>query len=277
MYVFPDHCNIHRLSGVVHFIFFVWKEDSDILLCHAYSMKWKHFPHCWPFVRGIHWSPVNSPHRGQWRGALMFSLICAWLSGWVNSREASDLRRHSAHYDVIVLSMVDQCILWSHLCYYVVQYFACGCPAAPQLHDIGRHSAEYKYIYIYMYVYVCIYVCMCICIYVCICMCVYVCMCVYMYIIYAFSLVSYSRIHVSMWVSALTSNPCATLSRHAAYRDFNQCCLTEYPLSSVCSYDSFVLPVSYTFTTINPLSTMWHDIPDIEGNLCKQAGACFNR
>ena len=36
----------------------------------------------WPFVRGIHWSPVNSPHKGQWRGALMFSL--AWINDWVN-------------------------------------------------------------------------------------------------------------------------------------------------------------------------------------------------
>ena len=41
------------------------------------AIRWKHFPRYWPFVWGIHRSPVNSPHRGQWRGALMFSLICA--------------------------------------------------------------------------------------------------------------------------------------------------------------------------------------------------------
>ena len=63
-------------------------------------IKWKHFPHYWPFVRGIHRSPVNSPHKGQWRGALMFSLICIWINGWVNNRQAGDLRRHHAHYDV---------------------------------------------------------------------------------------------------------------------------------------------------------------------------------
>ena len=34
-------------------------------------IKWKHFPRYWPFVRGIHWSPVNSPHKGLWRGALV--------------------------------------------------------------------------------------------------------------------------------------------------------------------------------------------------------------
>ena len=33
----------------------------------------------------------------------MFSLICAWMNGWVNNREAGDLRRHCAHYDVTVM------------------------------------------------------------------------------------------------------------------------------------------------------------------------------
>ena len=46
---------------------------------------------------------VNSPHKGQWRGALMFSLICARINGWVNNGEAGDLRRQRAHYDVIVM------------------------------------------------------------------------------------------------------------------------------------------------------------------------------
>ena len=47
--------------------------------------------------------PVNSPHKGQWRGALMFTLICARVNGWVNDREAGNLRRYRAHYDVIVM------------------------------------------------------------------------------------------------------------------------------------------------------------------------------
>ena len=54
-------------------------------------------------VRGIYRSSVNSPHKGQWRGALMFSLICAWINAWVNNREAGDLRRHRTHYGVIVM------------------------------------------------------------------------------------------------------------------------------------------------------------------------------
>ena len=51
--------------------------------------------------------PVNSPHKGQWRGALMFSLICAWINDWVNNREAGDLRRHRGHYDVYVMLTKD--------------------------------------------------------------------------------------------------------------------------------------------------------------------------
>ena len=74
---------------------------------HDDVIKWKHFPRYWPFVRGIHRSPVNSQHKGQWRGALMFSLICAWINRWVNNGEAGDLRRKHVHYDVIV--MVIQC------------------------------------------------------------------------------------------------------------------------------------------------------------------------
>ena len=66
-------------------------------------IKSKHFPHYWPFVWGIHRPPVNSPHKGQWRGALMFSLICVWINGWENNREAGDFRCYSAHYDVIVM------------------------------------------------------------------------------------------------------------------------------------------------------------------------------
>ena len=70
---------------------------------HDDVMKWNHFPRSWPFVRGIHRPLVNSPHKGQWRGALMFSLIYARINGWVNNREAGDLRRHRAHYDANIM------------------------------------------------------------------------------------------------------------------------------------------------------------------------------
>ena len=70
---------------------------------HDDVIKWKHFPRNWPFVREIHRSPVNFPHKGQWRGALMFPLIYAWINDWVNNHEAGDLRRQHGHYDVIVM------------------------------------------------------------------------------------------------------------------------------------------------------------------------------
>ena len=71
--------------------------------CHDDVIKWKHFPRYWAFVREIHRSPVNSPHKGQWRGALMLSLICARINGWVNNGEAHDLRLNQVHCDVIVM------------------------------------------------------------------------------------------------------------------------------------------------------------------------------
>ena len=71
------------------------------------SSWWRHqmetFPRYWPIVRGIHRSQVNSPHRGQWHRALIFSLICAWTNGSANNRDAGDLRRYCAHYDATVI------------------------------------------------------------------------------------------------------------------------------------------------------------------------------
>ena len=73
---------------------------------HDDIIIWKHFPCYWPFVQWIHQSLVNSPHEDQWRGALMFSLICAWIKGWVNNHEVGDLRCPRTHYDVTVMRMV---------------------------------------------------------------------------------------------------------------------------------------------------------------------------
>ena len=52
---------------------------------------------------GIHRSPVHSPHKGQRHGALVFPLICAWINGWANNREAGDLRCRRVPNDVIVI------------------------------------------------------------------------------------------------------------------------------------------------------------------------------
>ena len=67
------------------------------------------FPRYWPFVRGIHQSPVNSPHKGQWRGALMFSLICGWINGklwrgwWFETRSCPLWRHCNGNYNLITL------------------------------------------------------------------------------------------------------------------------------------------------------------------------------
>ena len=82
---------------------------DDKRVAHDDVIKWKHFPRYWPFVRGIHRSPVNSPHKGQWRGALIYSLICVWKNGWVNNRGAGDLRRYRARCDVTVMIHVCFC------------------------------------------------------------------------------------------------------------------------------------------------------------------------
>ena len=81
--------------------------QRHIHVAHDDVIKWKHFPRYWPFVRGIHRSPVNSAHKGHWRGALMFSLVCACINGWVNSRKAGDLRHHRAYYDVKLIVMIN--------------------------------------------------------------------------------------------------------------------------------------------------------------------------
>ena len=52
---------------------------------------------------GIHRSPAESPHKGRWRGALIFSLICTWTNGGANNRDTGDLRRHCTHYDVTIM------------------------------------------------------------------------------------------------------------------------------------------------------------------------------
>ena len=81
----------------------IWRWHDDVI-------KWRHFPRHWPFVRGIHWSPVNSPHKGQWRGALVFSLIC------LNKRLSKQpwgwwFETPTPHYDVIVMDHAPR--VWS--------------------------------------------------------------------------------------------------------------------------------------------------------------------
>ena len=69
----------------------------------------QHWPNPWwrhqieTFSALLDHCEVDSPHKGQCRGALMFSWICRWTNDWANNRDAGVWRRHRAHYDVIVM------------------------------------------------------------------------------------------------------------------------------------------------------------------------------
>ena len=69
---------------------------------HDVVIKWKHFLCYWPFVRVIHRSPVNSPHKCQWRGALVFFFdlrmnkrLSKQSGGWWFETPSRPLWRHS--------------------------------------------------------------------------------------------------------------------------------------------------------------------------------------
>ena len=83
---------------VVIYWYHVFKWFADMMTWSNWNIFRVTGPLCWEFT-----VPVNSPHKGQWREALVFSLIYAWINDWVNNREDGDLRRHLGHYDVIVM------------------------------------------------------------------------------------------------------------------------------------------------------------------------------
>ena len=78
----PSSLDLFKLS--VTCLSCSWKklQSGFVSMYHDDVIKWKHFPRYWSFVKGIHPSPVNSRHKGQWRGALMLSMICVWINGW---------------------------------------------------------------------------------------------------------------------------------------------------------------------------------------------------
>ena len=129
----PSNCRMIRLfqhpiatQYLVSIHLMAWWIDIDPLVFDGSSRNWNQ---C---CRGISWwrhqmetfsallalcagnssVPVKSPHKGQWRGALLFCLICAWINDWVNNREAGDLRGHCGHYDVNVIFQV--CFITLH-------------------------------------------------------------------------------------------------------------------------------------------------------------------
>ena len=71
-------------------------------------------------VWGIHWWPVNSPHKVQWRFLCLNKRL---------SKQTGDWSRHRVHYDVTVM-----CRVYSYQC-------ACWCPGT---WDICRYKASQK-------------------------------------------------------------------------------------------------------------------------------------
>ena len=84
----------HKID--IRVIHVIKKVDDDVIKC-------KHFSHNWPFVRGIHWSLVNSPPPTKASDAELWCFL--WTNGWANHGDAGDLRCHRAHYDV-------NCSIW---------------------------------------------------------------------------------------------------------------------------------------------------------------------
>ena len=92
-----------NLNGLRSFLDLLSCWNSGFII--SYHDSWmSDYSLCLYLLFHVHGHPVNSPRKGQWRGALMFSLICAWINAWVNNRETGDLRRHWADYDVSVMS-----------------------------------------------------------------------------------------------------------------------------------------------------------------------------
>ena len=145
----PVHGQNSTLTHFPHY----WPSVRRI---HDDVTQWKHFPRYWPCLGGIHRSPVNSPHKGQWRGALMFS--CASVNAWVNNLGAGDLRRHRDHYDVTVMIQNNPQQISAILLCFVLSWLCCRSlwiylwylgPVSlrlmtSQFKDIVTHTQKYK-------------------------------------------------------------------------------------------------------------------------------------
>ena len=84
---------------------------------HDDVIKWKYFQYHWPFVRGIHRAPVNSPHKGQRCGALMFSLICVWKKKQLSKSSRSWWFETPSHSLWLHCNAIDAFITSEHYSY----------------------------------------------------------------------------------------------------------------------------------------------------------------
>ena len=99
-----------------------WTLYLELICFHDNIIKWKYFLHYWPFVRGNHWSPLSSPHKGQWCCTVMFSLICICLKKWMSKQSKCrwlEMLSRSLwhHFNVVVLcSKINNHISCSLIC-----------------------------------------------------------------------------------------------------------------------------------------------------------------
>ena len=113
--------NRHYLTGTKP-VNFNWAV-VQMILQHDDVIKWKHF-HVTGYLCGAFTGPWRISHTKTSDVELwFFSLICAWINGWVNNGEIDDLTRHLAHYDVTVMGFLfisdklrrrETHIKWSH-------------------------------------------------------------------------------------------------------------------------------------------------------------------
>ena len=105
---FRSNSNILQLSE--DHIWLYQTTTTQQVLVIMFITWWRHqkeeFPALLALCEGNHRSSVDSPYKGQWCGALMFSVICAWTDDWVTNRDAGNLSRHRAHYCVIVMKKI---------------------------------------------------------------------------------------------------------------------------------------------------------------------------
>ena len=85
---------------------------SDVIRRHRLFRSWWRL-HMETFSALLAICARNSPVTGEFPSQRpviqsfdVFFDFCAWMNGWVNNREASDLRRHRTHYDVTVIVML---------------------------------------------------------------------------------------------------------------------------------------------------------------------------
>ena len=104
--LYQTPANLHNVQSILRYL--AWpmhvnwpRRNMHFLLFQSW---WRHHMEILSALLAL--CAGNSPaiHKGQWCGVLMFSLICASTNDWVNNRDAGDLRRHHAHYNVTVMS-----------------------------------------------------------------------------------------------------------------------------------------------------------------------------